>query len=259
MTDLFREVEEDLRREHFNKLWQKYGVYVLGLALAIVILAGGIAGWRAWTHSARVEASARFQELLAEAEKAETPQAAAAAFAEFAADTTNGYEVLARFHQVDRHLAAGETDQARAAFEAVANDGAAPDILRGMATIKAGLLLVDNLSHDDMKARMASVMKDGSPWRPHALELLALSAMREGAWSEANANAAAIIANPLSPAGLRDRAYVIQALAAPHLPRSVTEPAAPAAADAEEDATPVQTEEQDAAQEDAPEVPAETE
>lgn len=255
MTDLFREVEEDLRREHFNKLWQKYGVYVLGLALAIVILAGGIAGWRAWTHSARVEASARFQELLAEAEKAETPQAAAAAFAEFAADTTNGYEVLARFHQADRHLAAGETDQARAAFEAVANDGAAPDILRGMATVKAGLLLVDTLSHDDMKARMAPVMKDGSPWRPHALELLALSAMRDGAWSDANANAAAIIANPLSPAGLRDRAHVIQALAAPHLPRNMTEPARPAA-NAEEDATPVQTE---AAQEDAPEVPVETE
>lgn len=255
MTDLFREVEEDLRREHFNKLWQKYGVYVLGLALAIVILAGGIAGWRAWTHSARVEASARFEELLAEAEKAETPQAAAAAFAEFAADTTNGYEVLARFHQADRHLAAGEADQARAAFEAVANDGAAPDILRGMATVKAGLLLVDTLSHDDMKARMAPVMKDGSPWRPHALELLALSAMRDGAWSDANGNAAAIIANPLSPAGLRDRAHVIQALAAPHLPRSVTEPARPAA-NAEEDATPVQTE---AAQEDAPEVPVETE
>jgi hypothetical protein len=258
VTDLFREVEEDLRREHFNKLWQKYGVYLIGLALAIVLLAGGIAGWRAWTQSARVEASARFEELVAEAEKAETPEAAAAAFAEFASDTTNGYEVLARLHQADRHLAAGEADQARAAFEAVANDGAAPDILRGMATVKAGLMLVDTLSHDDMKARMASVMRDGSPWRPHALELLALSAMREGAWSDANANAAAIIANPLSPAGLRDRAHVIQALAAPHLPRSVTEPASPAA-DAEEDVAPAQAEDQDAAQEDAPEVPAETE
>lgn len=257
MTDLFREVEEDLRREHFSKLWEKYGAYVIGLAMAIVLLAAGIAGWRAWSHSARVDSSARFDELIAEAEKAETPEAAAAAFAEFASDASAGYEVLARLHQADRLLAAGESDAARAAFETVANDGSAPDILRGMATIKAGLLLVDTSSHDDMKARMAPVMKDGSPWRPNALELLALSAMREGAWSEANANVAEIIANPASPAGLRDRAHVIQALAAPHLPRDAAAAEEPVPAVIEE-ALPVPTE-QEAEQEEATEIPAETE
>jgi Na+/H+ antiporter NhaD/arsenite permease-like protein len=45
-----------------------------------------------------------------------------------------------------------------------------------MATVKAGLLLVDTLSLDDMRARVALINREGSPWRSNALELIALAA-----------------------------------------------------------------------------------
>jgi hypothetical protein len=218
VTDLFREVEEDLRREQFSKLWEKYGLYVIGLAVAIVLVVAAIVGWRAWTHSRAIEASARYEALVAEMADA-APAESAAAFAAFANETGGGYRVLARLAEADRSLAAGDRDAALAAYEAAANDSAAPQIVRGMATVKAGLLLVDTLSLDDMRARVASISREGSPWRANALELTALAAIREGKWSEADANARLVIADPATPPGLRDRAHVIQALAAPHLPR----------------------------------------
>jgi hypothetical protein len=230
VTDLFREVEEDLRREQFSKLWQKYGIYVIGAAVSIVLIVAAVVGWRAWSHSKAVEASAAYEALVVEMANM-PPAESAAAFAEFADDATGGYRIMARLAQADRLLAAEDSEGALAAYEAVANDGSAPDIVRGMATVKAGLLLVDTLSLDDMRARVATINREASPWRSNALELIALAAIREGKWAEADANAKLIIADQTTPPGLRDRAHVIQALAAPHLPRE----AAPAA-----DAAPVE-------------------
>lgn len=249
MTDLFREVEEDLRREQFSKLWDKYGVYVIAAAAAIVLLAAIVVGWRTWSHSQRVEASARFDEVVKAAETA-SPDEAAAAFEAFADGTSGGYATLARLREADKRLEAGERDVALGIYDDVAN-GSSLEIIRGMAVIKAGLLRVDTASYDDMKARLTPLIERESPWRENALELLALSATREGVWEDANRHAQAIIDNPATPSGLRDRAHVIQALVAPNLPR------VDAAPDTDTGAQPeIEPETQDAP---APEAPAETE
>ena len=50
MSDIFREVDEDIRRDQIKKLWDRFGPYVLGLALLIVL---GTAGYRGWGHNFR--------------------------------------------------------------------------------------------------------------------------------------------------------------------------------------------------------------
>jgi hypothetical protein len=242
LTDLFREVEEDLRREQFSKLWDKYGAYLIGLAVGIVVLTAAIFGWRAWSHSQTVDTSARYDALVKEVAAA-SPEEAAGLYAAFAADASGGYAVLARLREADAQLAAGNRDAALSVYGTVAGNSAAPAIVRGMARVKAGLIEVDTLSYDDMKNRMAPLLTEGNPWRENALEILALSAAKAGVWADVSLNAQAIIANASSPAGLRDRAHVMQALAAPHLPRAAAEEAAPAPAeeapaDATEDASP---------------------
>lgn len=254
MTDLFREVEEDLRREQFSKLWEKYGAWVLGLAVAIVLVTAAVVGWRAWVHSAQVADSVAYDAAVKEAAGA-APAEAAKAFAALAAEVDGGYETLARLQEADRRLAAGEADAARALYEQVANDGSVPGIMRGLAAIKAGLLLVDTASYEDMKARMAPLTSGESPWRQNALELVALTAMRAGEWQEADIRIKEIIADTATPAGLRDRAHVMQALIAPHLPRVAEEGEAAAPASAE----PAPAEETQSETQDAPVSPAATE
>ena len=43
MSDIFQEVEEDVRREHYEALWKQYGHYALALAVLLII---GVAGWQ---------------------------------------------------------------------------------------------------------------------------------------------------------------------------------------------------------------------
>ena len=63
VTDIFQEVEEDVRRERYEQLWKQYGNYVMAAAALLVL---GVAGYEAWrnydlkqreTYSDRYEAA----------------------------------------------------------------------------------------------------------------------------------------------------------------------------------------------------------
>ena len=89
MSDIFQEVDEEVRREQLKKLWDRYGIYVVAAAILVV---AGIAAWRGyqwWEAKKAAEAGAAFEmaSTLADAGKhadAET------AFAKIATDGTSG-------------------------------------------------------------------------------------------------------------------------------------------------------------------------
>jgi hypothetical protein len=218
LTDLFSEIEQDLRREQAKQLWEKYGIYLAGLALAIILVASAIVGWRAWEKSRNEAASTRYDEILLQATK-QKPEEAAKTLGDFAAGTTSGYAAMARMHQAAFLAEAGDVKGAVAAYDEIIAQSGLSDMIRGLAKIKAALLLVDTASYDEMNARLASLDETDSPWRNNARELLGLSAYKAGKYAEAAVSFDAIVADPSSSAGLRDRAHVMQALLAPHLPR----------------------------------------
>ena len=98
MSDIFQEVDEEVRREQLKKLWDRYGIYVM---VAAVLVVAGIAAWRGyqwWEAKKAAEAGAAFEmaSTLADAGKhadAET------AFAKIATDGTSEYRHLARLRE----------------------------------------------------------------------------------------------------------------------------------------------------------------
>lgn len=218
MTDLFSEIEQDLRREQASKLWEKYGIYIAGLALAVILITAAIVGWRAWQESRNAAASDRFDAVVAEAAK-QKPEEAAKTLGDFASGTTRAYAAMARMHQAAYLLQAGDEKAAVAAYDEIAGQSGLPDIIKGLARIKAGLLVVDTASYDELNARLSSLNETDSPWRNNARELLGLSAYKAGKYAEAAVSFGSIVADPSASAGLRDRAHVMQALLSPHLPQ----------------------------------------
>ena len=55
MADIFQEIEEDLKRERVEVLWEKYGNWVIGAAVAIVLATAGIKGWGSYQQSVQSE------------------------------------------------------------------------------------------------------------------------------------------------------------------------------------------------------------
>ena len=79
---LFREVDEEVRKEQIAKIWKRYGNVFVGLSIGIVVAVAGLKGWQYWQRvQAEKAGSAYFAAATLqqdqESESSEEPQTAA--------------------------------------------------------------------------------------------------------------------------------------------------------------------------------------
>ena len=89
MSDIFREVEEDVRRERFEQLWKQYGDYVIALVALLVIGVAGFQLWRVYEQRERNKAAVEFSAALQLLENNQ-PRGAAEIFAALAKSAPGG-------------------------------------------------------------------------------------------------------------------------------------------------------------------------
>jgi hypothetical protein len=212
VSDIFQEVDEEVRREQLKKLWDKWGNYFLAIAVIIVLAVAGWRAWEWWQAKKAAEAGAAFETALSLAE-ADKHQEAEAAFAKIAAEAPSGYRVLARFAEA-AELAQRDRDAAVKDYTELATDGSVPPALRELATIRAALILVDTASFEEMRSRLEPLSAPGRPFRHTARELMALSAWRTGDIAAARRWFDTMTADAETPAGARARVDMLLALAA---------------------------------------------
>ena len=207
MTDIFREIDEDLRRDNLTRLWQRYGTAVVAAAVVVVLATAATVGWQRYERSQRLQ---RSQDYAAAVESIARSDAAAAALARLA-DGDDGYAALARLQQARLRAAAGDAEGALAHYEALANDDDAPRPLRDLAVILLAQHSLDTADPAVLMARLAPLAAADSPWRHAALELTGLLAWRAGDTGRARDVFAALADDLEAPPGLRARAAEILA------------------------------------------------
>ena len=57
---IFREVDEELRRDRMQNAWRRYGPYVIGAAVLIVLIVAANEGWSWWQNSNAARSSDQF-------------------------------------------------------------------------------------------------------------------------------------------------------------------------------------------------------
>ena len=212
MADIFHEVDEEVRRERLQKLWERYSIYIIALAVLTVAGIGAWQGYEWWLNKQAAAAGAQFEAALTLSEQGKHGEAEQA-FAKIAAEGPAGYRLLARFRAVGE-LALGKPAEAVNAYDRIAADGSLSRTMRDLAGLRAGLLLVDTTSFADLKKRLDPLTEPGRSFRASARELLALSA-----WHNHNLTASKRYLDMLegdseTPPGIRARAQVLSALIA---------------------------------------------
>ncbi len=96
MADIFHEVDEEVRRERLQKLWERYSIHFIVLAVLVVAGVGGWRGYQWWQDKQAAAAGAKFETALALSQQGKHAEAEAA-FAKIAAEAPAGYRMLARF------------------------------------------------------------------------------------------------------------------------------------------------------------------
>jgi hypothetical protein len=212
VTDIFNEVDEEVRRERLNKLWQRYGNYLIALCVLVVVAVGAWRGYQWWQAKQAAQSGAAFQQAVSLAD-AGKHQEAEAAFAKLAGDGTAGYRVLARLRQA-AELALTDRKAAVGAYDAIAADNSVGQIIQDLAAVRAGMLLVDTAPYSELRTRLEPLTAGDRSFRHTARELLALSAWKNGDIAAARQWTAMIMADPQTPAGTRSRAQVLSELIA---------------------------------------------
>jgi hypothetical protein len=205
--DIFREVDEELARERYEKLWKRYGIYLIALAVLIV---AAVAGWKIWENrqaSLRQAEGARFAAAATLMQDGKTAEAEAA-FRQIAAETGSGYGILARFYDAGLRVKAGQATAAIEIYDAIAADSSVPATMRDLATVLGGLqaLGVASIDAKAIESRIQPLTSPGNGFRHIALEIVALAAQRAGDAEKAKSNYKAIVDDPAAPTGVRTRA-----------------------------------------------------
>lgn len=202
---IFNEIEEELRRERYAKLWQQYGNYIIAGAALIVAVVGGYKFWEARTLAAAQGAGARYHTALSDLGSGKTEEALKA-FQTIAAEGPKGYATLAQLQVAGLHIKKGEKEQAQKLLTAVAEDTGNSQILRDYARLQAIGLNVGEADFTDIKNRLTALTGNGNPWRVNALELIAVAALDAGKLDEARETFRLILSSKDAPAGAVERA-----------------------------------------------------
>jgi hypothetical protein len=192
---LFREVEEELRREQYAKLWNRYGTYFIALGVAVIALVAGAKYWESERLASANAAGAQYEAATALMQSAKTADAEKA-FAEIAASGPKGYASLATLSQAGAYLKEGKQAEALAAFEKLAADGSADRLISDFARLQAASLRIGEADFTEMQNRLTPLMADGSSWRFVAREMLATAAVKAGKLDEARTTLTPLLAEP---------------------------------------------------------------
>ncbi|MBU1174963.1 MAG: tetratricopeptide repeat protein [Alphaproteobacteria bacterium] len=175
---LFREINEDLRADRMRALWRRFGPYVIGGAVAVVLLVALNEGWSWWQQSNAARSSDALYVALDAAEAGEI-DAALAALETVEKQGSGKYPVLGQFAEAAYLAQKGKVTEAIVLYDTLA---ASLDVvrLRELALVLAAFQLVDSADIGGIETRVGGLIAANSPFAGVAREALGLAQYKAG-------------------------------------------------------------------------------
>ncbi len=204
MTDIFREVDEEVRRDKAVLFWRNYRYWLIS---AVLLVIAGTGAWRLYDHfrtQATEAASGRYEAAMLLAHDGKSAEAEAA-FEAIAMDAPAGYRTLARLHAIEE-IATRDPAAAIKAYDALAGDATYDSSLAAVARLHAAMLAIDIDDPKTFEQRVTPMAGPTGVFRFSARELLALAALKSGDYDAAGRWLDEIVIDQQAPSGLRRRA-----------------------------------------------------
>jgi hypothetical protein len=178
LSDIFREIDEELRRDNLLKLWSRYGRYVVVAVVGVLLIAAGVVAWRNHQLAERRAEATRYAgalNLVQDGKSAEAEKVFGAISKE-----GGGYALLASFEEAGLLAKSGNGKGAIAIYERIAATPGIEPEFHGLAVLLSVMQGMPEADPQRTIARLAPLTADGNPWRPSALELTALARLKAG-------------------------------------------------------------------------------
>ncbi len=210
MSDIFHEVDDDIRRERYKRLWDRFGLWAIGF-LVLVVLA--TSAWRIWLYyeerAARQAGDVFLSALqIAAAGDGDTLPARLGELE----DAPPGYRLLAGFLAAASLGEAGDRAGAARAYEAIAENDAVLPAYRDMARLSAAYSLLHEGGYAQALEQARRINAPGRPFHGLAREAEAMAAWKLGRIDDAREIADALALGADYDFALRGRAVRLRAV-----------------------------------------------
>ena len=216
MTDLFEEVEEQLRSDRYKALARKGAPWVIAAAAVALVVALGIWGWQQYNQQITDKASEQYAVALSALAQGDAAKATQL-FGDVSKSPSKSYKSLALMQLGGIKLADGKPEDVKAAvslFDEAASS-APDDMLGDAARLKSAFAILDTAPFSEVEGRLAPLMKDGHPYRVQAREALAFAKLMKGDDAGARRDFVVISQSLEAPEGARQRAMAAMDLIDP--------------------------------------------
>lgn len=183
MSDIFREVDEDVRRDKTIALAKKWAPLVVGSVIGIVVATSVSVYLEEKEESERRAESAQYEAAVEMVES--DRDTAISALESLAQESTSGYAAMAHLRAGAEQLNNGDKEAAIASFQAAANDQTATVRITDLAKLNAATLLVDMGRFDEARPMLEELAQEGNAWEMSAKEMLAFQAYQAGDFATA--------------------------------------------------------------------------
>ncbi len=239
MVDFINEVEEELRKDDYNKLLKRYGPYIAA-GIAVIVAGTAFLEWREYSQDKAARAtSASYVQAAELAAQGETDKAVVE-FQQLAEIAPQGYAglslmraAIAKQESGDRAAAVSLYDQAAGKFEAPRH--------KQLAQLKAAYILAGDGAYGDVMSRVGPLAEKDAPYEYLARELMGFAALQSGDESTAREQFAYLQNIPGVPESIKERATQSLSLmtaanasvpSSPNeAPAEITDPSTPATPD----------------------------
>jgi len=221
LSDIFREVDEEVRQDRAKDVWKKYGTYIIAVAALVVISVSGFKAWQYYNQQQAEIAGVTYLENMVLVDDGEDAKALEA-FRAMSQKGSTGFFLLSKFQEAGLLAKAGKDGEAIAVYDELADTSSLDASLRNLARFRAALLLSNTASFKEVDERIGDLATTGNPWRQSAQEILAITAFRTGDLIKAEEIFVVLSTDPETPNDMRTRATAMLSIITPQLPASAS-------------------------------------
>ena len=199
MADIFDEINEELKQDRQAVLWQRYGKYVIGVAVLIIALVGARQGYVYWKEARDGAAATAYYQAAAQTDEGDALQ-------EVMDSLTPGYQLLADFTIARKLAEQGRNNEAEAAFLQLASRSDIDPFYRDTALLLSVMHAPDSANSDELLNRINPLANSAGPLQGLALEQAAGLSLKKGRIQQAADFLEKITTLNEAPSSLRQRA-----------------------------------------------------
>lgn len=207
MVDVFHEVDELVRSDHYATLLRRIVPWVVGVVVLALLGAFGVWGYLRYQQASAHKASVFYGQGVDALTRADFG-GAYAAFAQAAKEPAAGYRSLALMQEAGIRVDQKRPDEAVALFDQAAK--AAPNpVLGDAARLKAALTLMDEGRLDAVADRLKPLTDSKRPYAALAREALAMDELQTGQINAARSQFVVLSLMEEAPDDVRQRARLM--------------------------------------------------